>query len=254
MRRAMFIFIFAGSFYFFGIESMSPSKKAILFDLDGTLIQTQKKDTQVFFTLLKEHNIAISHDIEDILLNELPGQSLERTCSVLQKIIFDEKGYEISFNELEMYINTAYLAIKKTITAFVPGFHELYSCAQQCGLKMGIVTNASREEVAIIEKNLRLSHYFGENIICIDDVSKGRGKPHPDLYLLGAQKIDCHPSEIIVFEDSQTGINSALKAGMYVIGLETSGNPHDVSKAHKKIKNFKGLSIQKLVDDNSYKE
>jgi beta-phosphoglucomutase-like phosphatase (HAD superfamily) len=64
---------------------------------------------------------------------------------------------------------------------------------------------------------LKLGSYFGDNIFSADQVA--RGKPHPDIFLLAAERMNVDRTTCVVIEDSPGGVQAALAAGMRVIGL-----------------------------------
>ncbi len=88
--------------------------------------------------------------------------------------------------------------------------------------------------------NLNNTYHFFDTIINGDDIQ--HGKPHPEPYLKIADKLKTDPKDCLVFEDSDSGIESALSAGMYVIAINNKKIRH--SNILARIQNFSTLTIE----------
>jgi beta-phosphoglucomutase-like phosphatase (HAD superfamily) len=93
-------------------------------------------------------------------------------------------------------------------SSFIRHFHDIPRC---------IASSSSLDRLHTCLKILGLANEFGTHVYSADMVE--RGKPHPDIFVLAAQKLNIPPSDCIVIEDSSSGVRAGVAAGMIVIGL-----------------------------------
>src|SRR6185437_9949690 len=165
--------------------------KAAIFDMDGTMIDNSAFHKKAFQEFNKRHGIIL-------------------TEQEYQKKISGKKNDQI-FNALfnrelsrELYVND----IKE-----VEGLIELIRELQKKGLKLAIATTAPKENRDFAFENLGLSNEF---VAIVGDEHVTNGKPHPEVYLKAAEKLNLDPKECIAFEDTPSGVESAKRAGMTV--------------------------------------
>jgi len=85
--------------------------------------------------------------------------------------------------------------------------------------KLGVVSGSPRGHVEECLEVTGIAHLF-DSIVTPEDVELGRGKPHPDMFLLQAEQLDLVPNTCVVFEDAQSGIDGAVAAGMGTVFVE----------------------------------
>ncbi len=125
----------------------------------------------------------------------------------------------------------------------IPGVVELIARLNQAGITIGIVTSGWQYKIDRVIELLNLQSCLSV-IVQRDDVA--RGKPHPDPYLLAAERLDIPASRTLVFEDAVSGITSAVAAGAYCVGIGGEGLvQHGASIA---IPDFRGVTV-----DDDYK-
>ena len=104
----------------------------------------------------------------------------------------------------------------------VPGLAEFL--ARHAYTPMGVATNAERANVDFVLDGAGLRHYFA---VILDGQQVARPKPDPEVYLRAAEALGVNPTDCVIFEDSDTGIQAARGAGARVVGLTTtSAEPH----------------------------
>ncbi len=111
---------------------------------------------------------------------------------------------------------------------------------------MGIATNANDATLAITQQCLLLNSFFDNHVYgisCVNNV----GKPNPAIYLHAAHQLGIDPHECIAIEDSANGIRAAQQAGMFCIGITTSGNPYQTEKAHLVVDSYKEIPLKELI-------
>lgn len=183
-------------------------KKAVTFDLDGTLVDT------VWLWELCVAEIAEDLDIPWAGFGELLGQSLEVVWD--QLLSFSSEKIKIPVSELVKRTNSKFLEKIPSIE-FVPrdGFWQLAGELKlERGMKLGLVTNSSPQLVAELLKSMGISDTF-DVVVTKEDVKNP--KPAPDTYIVAAKKLGVKPSEMLTFEDSPAGAISARKAGVDVV-------------------------------------
>jgi len=172
------------------MEKKLIGKKAVLVDLDGTLLDTEKLDDKVLYSTLEQYNIKKFKFNKGTLDNCLRRVENE---SIRQKIRKDFlKQYKKALKNSKIKINYSILRIIK-----------------KRRLKAALVTSNLKEITNLLLKKYKLEQYFGIVITC-EDVKNP--KPSPKPYLLAIKKLKIPNHEALIFEDSDEGVKSA-KAG-----------------------------------------
>jgi HAD superfamily hydrolase (TIGR01509 family) len=189
--------------------------KALVFDFDGTILDTETQHYNAFQEMYKEHG------------SELP-------LEVWGECIGTHSGfnpYEYLEKQINKKLNHDELRTKKTERALalikeqkpLPGIENYLKAAKELGLKIGLASSSSREWVMEHLERIGLSHYF-EVIKTADDVEKV--KPDPALYLKAVVELGVSPREAIAFEDSVNGSLAAKKAGLYCVAIPNPVTKH----------------------------
>jgi len=195
--------------------------KALLFDLDGTLIDSEKFHFDCWNTFLCDYGVAI--DFKDWLSN-YAGIPLPKNA----KTIIDR--YKIE-TELEGFIDRrekiTFDGFRTTDIELMPFALEFIQFVYEKGLTLAVVTASPKIDVeAIFERN-GLAKYFSL-FITRTDVSKS--KPDPESYNLCVARLGLEKDECIVFEDTLNGVKSALAAGITCYAIQNN------VRAHQKLK------------------
>jgi len=216
--------------------------KAIIFDMDGTIIDTEKLWKEATHKLMERKGIDYTHELKEVLQKEIHGLALHRSCGVIKELMKLEDSLEDLITEKS---NIAYSLYKDGIR-FIDGFQDFHRTLSAKNIKNGVATNADDMTVLLSDQALNLRSYFGEHIYgisCVNNVCK----PDPAIYLHAAEKLGVQPSECIAIEDSAHGINAAQRAGMFCIGINTSRNLDQIKHADHVIEGYEGLDIDVLL-------
>lgn len=187
---------------------------AILFDLDGTITNTDPIHFRAWQQHLQEHDLTIdetfyktriSGKTNPVIIEEiLPHLSVEAG-----QALADAK--EAQFRELAT----------QEITA-LDGLTQVLNWAQEQQLPLAVVTNAPPENAYFMLETLKLEAHF-KTVIISDEI--GIGKPDPAPYNIALESLGVAPENAIAFEDSPSGIRSAVAAGIPTVGIASTHHP-----------------------------
>ncbi len=186
---------------------------AILYDLDGTIADTDPVHFIAWQDVLREFGVEID---ETIYKQRMSGRTnppiiaefLPQLTSAEGEALGDRK--EARFRELAEHLQP------------IAGFRELIDWGKQHSLKQALVTNAPRENARFMLKLLKLDQVF-DRVILADDL--GIGKPDPAPYNHALMEFGLNPNQAIAFEDSPSGVRSAVAAGISTIGITSTQTP-----------------------------
>jgi len=191
------------------IVAMMDDIQAVIFDLDGTLIDSMWMWRQIDIDYLARHGHELPADLQD----SIEGMSFSETAVYFKERFFLSDSLEVikaDWNRMayDIYVNEVPLK---------PGVLEFLQYLKRKGIKTGIATSNSRELLLAVLESLGITEYFDElHTSC--EVT--RGKPAPDIYLLVAKTLGVTPEHCLVFEDIIQGIHAGKAAGMRVCAVK----------------------------------
>lgn len=214
--------------------SIKNKLKAVIFDMDGTIIQTDHIWGEVEREQLYELGIRAFSQHDSEFLASLSGMSTKFASKALKKHF----GLHETDSE-SMTIRTMELANEhfKRGVQFIHGFEDFHEKLRTTGIPSGIGTNALPINLNPLRESMKFSRFFGEHIYCIADVNF-IPKPDPTLFLFVAKQLGVKPEECIVFEDSIYGFQAAKAAGMKCIAIKGPNNHHLLDHAHAAIDSY----------------
>jgi len=220
--------------------------RAVLWDMDGTLVDSEELHWISWRETMAEEGIAITH--EQFLASF--GQRNDSTIPrYLGATVTPERVEKISFAKDAMYRN---LVREKGISP-LPGVAHWVRALHEQGWLQAIASSAPRANVEVVLEALAATHRF-QAIVSAEDVR--RGKPDPEVYLTAATRVGASPDRSIVVEDAAAGIEGARRAGMRSVGVSHHGKhlAADIvvpSLDHLKADAFDALlEIRSVVDAN----
>jgi HAD superfamily hydrolase (TIGR01509 family) len=182
--------------------------KAVLWDLDGTLVDTEPYWIATEFALAAEYGAPWSH--EHAL--ELVGTDLVESGHYIREVM----GLELSAEEIVDYLVDRVVSMVEQAVPWRPGAVELLGALRASEVPCGLVTMSYQRLVAPILSGLPPETF--RVIVTGDQVE--RGKPHPEPYLTAAAALGLAPGECVAIEDSNTGATSAEVAGCAVLVVQ----------------------------------
>lgn len=193
----------------YGYSDLLKDKKAVLFDLDGTLVDSMWVWRDIDIDFLN----AIGQKLPDDLQKCIEGMSFTETAEYFKKrfgIKDDIEDIKAKWNKMAYDKYTSEVKLKK-------GAKEFLARLKADGILVGI---ASSNSMTLIEGALKaegvLDYFDAITTAC----EAGAGKPAPDIYLLAAKKLDVEPGSCLVFEDIPMGIMAGNAAGMTTVAVE----------------------------------
>lgn len=177
--------------------------KAILFDLDGTLVCNEEIQKKALIKTINSFNL-------NIPLSEFSKRFTEKSLIQVEEDLIKEFGSVIKVGEIrKRRKNFVINLLKKQKTHCAHYAKELLQFVSQ-KYPLAICSAGEKEEILLKLKNNDLLKYF-KKIISAGDVE--RSKPYPDIYLKGARELGFKPQECLSFEDSVLGLQAAKSAG-----------------------------------------
>lgn len=207
--------------------------RAFLFDVDGVLVASHELQAEALYysmnKIAKKYKLFFqpSSEINAKLLELLVGGSEDTTIkSVLELFpVFLEHHVELFKSAWEKYYELA----AETDSFKIKESVNLLNVLREIGYKVCLVSNLRQKDIERYCKILGLNEIIQTgSYVCFEDCN-GQTKPSPLPYITAAQKLQVLPSNCIVFEDSENGIISAKRAGMYVVGLHRYTFPETLS-------------------------
>ena len=189
--------------------------RAFIFDLDGIIVDTAKYHFKSWRIISKNFGFELLETQNELLKGLSREESLERILSWAEISIdeFERKKCLEKKNELyKGFINNL------SQMDILPGVIKLINFAALKGIPIAL-GSASKNAHGILKK-LGIQNKFK---VIIDGNSTSKSKPHPEVFLKGAQILGINPEEVIVFEDSIAGVNAANKAKMVSVGICKGG-------------------------------
>lgn len=193
--------------------------RALLFDLDGTLAETDSLHLPTWVEVLLPHGIEVD---EAFYRENISGRSNAEVVRDLLPDLSDEEGRSISdaketsFRELAVDLEP------------LPGLLDFLREIKARGLATGLVTNAPAENVGAVLPALKLQDFFDTIVLSVEVEAV---KPDPAPYDAALGKLGVAPEEALAFEDSVSGIASAVGAGIPTVGIASTQDPEKLRKA-----------------------
>ena len=208
--------------------------RAFIFDLDGVLTDTAEYHYRAWQRLADEEGYPFNREINE----QLRGVSRRRSLEI---IIGDREVEPDRFEAMMARKNEYYVGMLDQITPndLLPGALELLNELKAAGMKIALAS-ASKNARTVIER-LGITPLLDA---VADGYSVERSKPAPDLFLFAARELGVDPGQCVVVEDAAAGIEAALAAGMWAVGL---GPAERVGNAHVRFESLEGVRLAGLL-------
>lgn len=218
---------------------MSSQFKAVIFDLDGLLIDSEALWTEARNTAIKPFGASITAEFKKNIM----GRDYE---DGLQYII-DHFNLALTIDEFEKEEKAALEKIYQKRLKFMPGAEELLQEIGKTEIKKAITTGSDRRLLNLVKKVLQIGQFDVE--ITNDQIENG--KPAPDIFLKAAENLSVGFQNCLVLEDSKFGIKGAKAAGMRAVAVvdKRFSNDADFTGEYEPdliVYSLKDLNVDKL--------
>ena len=212
--------------------------RALLFDLDGTLAETDSLHLPTWVDVLGPYGIEVD---ERFYKESLSGRSNSKIVQDLLPCLSAEEGRKLADAKEASFRERAHELEP------LPGLLDFMKEGKSRGISLALVTNAPEENVEAILLALELKEFFDE-VVLSDEV--GPVKPDPAPYKAALDKLGISPEKALAFEDSTSGIASSVAAGIPTVGIASTQEPETLEEAgaFMAAKDFTGLEIRRLLD------
>lgn len=189
---------------------MAATQPAFLFDLNGTVIDDMPFHIKAWHDILNNLGATIS-------MEETKLQCYGKNEELLERV-FPGRFTAEEMTTMVMEKETTYQRVFKPYLKLIDGLGEFLDQAYAANIKMAIGSAAIPFNIDYVINGLELHKYFGA-VVSAYDVAES--KPHPETFLLCAEKLQVSPENCIVFEDSPKGVEAAARAGMKAVVITT---------------------------------
>ncbi len=207
--------------------------KAVLFDMDGTMVDNNVFHMKAFQEFCRRHGYDLS---EEEFKTKLSGK---RNSEILRNMF----GKDITDEQIKQYGDDKEAIYREMYAPHikpVEGLHDFIQTLKKRNIKVAVATSGQEKNRRFVFEKLGFLDTFdvvtGEEHIV-------KGKPDPEIFLNTADKLGVSPKHCLVFEDSPSGVKGAKNAGMKVIGLSTTHTEEELREADGTIKNFSEINM-----------
>lgn len=214
--------------------------EAVIFDMDGVLVDNHESWSEFDKKFLQQFNIE-SNDAYSVFVN---GRSMEEVIIWLKKHYQLDDDVDNLLSYKEDWVRKVYEEGSKPMSAV----EDLLKKIKANNFKLALCSGAKMWMIQIILDRFKWHDYF-EVVVSSDHVNY-RGKPDPEIYLHTARLLQVNPENCLVFEDAENGVTAAKSAGMKCIGYKDLRFklPDDLNQADFVVNSFNDEKILEFLD------
>lgn len=198
------------------MELMLKGKKAVIFDMDGVLVDSEKFWKQAEFEIFSALGVPVT--------DEWSVYTQSMTTKEVAEFWYHKYPWkDKSLHEAETSVIRRVMELIRNADCCIPGIQTFIELLKNRGLKIGLATNSPKMIIPAVLEKTNTAHLF-DTISSADAESKG--KPDPAIYLTSARKLKVNPKDCLVIEDSHSGIVAGKRAGMTVVEFTNECNSY----------------------------
>ncbi len=209
--------------------------KGCIFDLDGVIVDTAKYHFMAWRRLAKELGFVFTLEDNEALKGVSRMASLEILLKTGGVTVSDKEKEHLAARKNGWYVE---FISGMTPGEILPGSIRLLKVLRKEGILTAI--GSASKNAGMILDGIKLREMFD---VIVDGNKIHKAKPDPEVFLRGAEEMNLHPSECIVFEDAQAGIEAAIAGGMKCVGV---GSPELLGRADLVIPDLRNITIKQL--------
>ncbi|MBO0412153.1 HAD family phosphatase [Enterococcus hulanensis] len=215
--------------------------KAIIFDMDGVIVDTEFQDFRIQQEFIKKENPTIDHAATNF--DELIGQSYDMLYKTLRKFIGSNDSLCEIKERFEKFNDAAYESINYQ-QLFRKGILSILKWAKANNISLAVASSSTHEHILEVLTSCGIKEYFD---VIYSGEFVAESKPNPAIYLNTLQKLKVKPEQAIAIEDSYYGITAAKAAGITTIAYKETRAEVDQSDADYLAEDM--LEIYELIKD-----
>jgi len=216
--------------------------KALVFDFDGLIVDTEVPIFRAWQRIYREHGQELPLDQWLKIIGTASGP-FDPVIDLAKKT-----GAKLDEQELKG-LEVLYYQEATALQQLLPGVIDYLVAARQLGLKTAVASSSTRKWVMDHLNRFGIGGRF-DAIICREDVK--RTKPDPDLYLTALQRLGVQPAEAIAFEDSSNGIHAARAAGLFTVVVPNLLTVAlDLSEADLRLLTLEAMPLRDVIKEAS---
>lgn len=211
--------------------------RAVAFDMDGLMVNTEELYTIVGDTILERRGRQFTRELKKNMMG-LPGPAA-------WQVMIDQEQLSDSIDALSEEADTVFEELLPSRLETLPGLIELLDFLDELAIPRCVATSSSHKFARQVLSLVRLGERF-DFVVTAEDVCKG--KPAPDIYFAAAHRMGVQAPEMMVLEDSEHGCNAGATSGAYTIAVpgEHSAD-HDFSQAQFQAKSLADPTITTVL-------
>jgi beta-phosphoglucomutase family hydrolase len=213
--------------------------EAVIFDMDGVLVDNKHTHRKAWIEFCHKHNCPIKE--EDFEKTGFGKTNKEYLSIFFNREVSDNEAIKLGEEKERIYRELIEKDLKP-VKGLLPLLKELRNAY---GFKTAVTSSAPRNNIDFVLEKLNITGFFD---VLVDESMVHEGKPNPDIYMKTAQLLEITPEQAVVFEDSIFGVESALRAGMTVVAMTTSYNKKAFSdfSCWKIVRDFTEISAEEI--------
>ena len=229
------------------MKSIKKQVKAVIFDMDGTIIKSENLWQNATKRFLFSHGISDLSQKDLDIISSLSGIGLTESAKTIKDAYNINESIEDIVAKKQRF---AIEGIEQEAIEFIEGFQDFHALLVENGVPNCVATNADYGSLEKFKEKMALPSYFGEHIYHRGHVGD-KAKPNPAMFLHAAKQLGVKPQECVVFEDSHFGFKAAKAAGMRCIAIKSNTNQDSLHMAQEAVENYHEAleALRKLVGE-----
>jgi len=214
---------------------------AIIFDMDGVIVDNHNYHLKSWLQFFEKHNISMT---EEEYKQKVNGRTMEEILTNIMNKDLPKDELTALGEEKESVYRDIYRPHIKPTDGLAVFLKEL----EERNVPRAVATSAPTVNVDFTMEYTKLRHFFPT---IVDSTMVTKGKPDPEVYLTAAKKLDMDPARCVVFEDAILGMQAGKNAGMKVVALATTHKREELEGENMDyiIDDFTDLTIEKLYSE-----
>ena len=213
---------------------MSNTIQAVIWDLDGVIIDSAEEHRQAWQRLAREEGVSFS----DADFWATFGKRNDDIIPLFWGSLSPEQIQALA-NRKEAYFREF---IRETAKA-LPGAMELMKELHEAGFHQALASSTPIENIDLISEVLGLKHYL---TVLVSGETVARGKPAPDIFLKAAQELGMNPGQCVVIEDAVAGVEAAHAAGMRCIARAGNRDLPGLRQADLMVRTLTEVNVERI--------